>query len=123
MICSCSGFESIAHTRWSHGDRRNRHLPETKIAIGKDSENARACDGSLVDGRRAGVENRFQTMGEPDVSDLLTVQQAIRILDGVEVSSRVVHVPLHEAQGLFLAQDLVADRDYPPFDKSLMDGY
>jgi molybdopterin molybdotransferase len=34
-----------------------------------------------------------------------------------------VRVPLAEAQGLYLAEDLLADRDYPPFDKSLMDGY
>jgi len=61
--------------------------------------------------------------GEPDVSDLLTVQQAIAVLDGVEVAPRRVRVALAHAQGLYLAEDLVADRDYPPFDKSLMDGY
>jgi molybdopterin molybdotransferase len=61
--------------------------------------------------------------GEPDVSDLLTVQQAIAVLDGAEVTPRRVRVPLAEARGLFLAEELIADRDYPPFDKSLMDGY
>ena len=30
---------------------------------------------------------------------------------------------LHEADGLLLAEDLRADRDYPPFDKALMDGF
>jgi molybdopterin molybdotransferase len=34
-----------------------------------------------------------------------------------------VRTRLDEAQGLVLAQDVVADRDYPPFVKSLMDGY
>src|SRR5258705_11745713 len=62
-------------------------------------------------------------MSEPDVSDLLTVQQAIAILDSVEVRPASARVPLSQAQGLYLAQDLLADRDYPPFDKSLMDGY
>jgi len=62
-------------------------------------------------------------MSEPDVSNLLTVAQAIEIIDSVAVSPAIVRVPLAEAQGLFLAEDLVADRDYPPFDKSLMDGY
>src|SRR6187551_3267596 len=62
-------------------------------------------------------------MSEPDVSDLLTVQQAIAVLDSVEVAPRVVGVPLAGAQGLRLAEDLAADRDYPPFDKSLMDGF
>ncbi len=62
-------------------------------------------------------------MSEPDVSDLLTVQQAIAIIDAVEVSPRVVTVPLAQAAGLVLAQNLLADRDFPPFDKSQMDGY
>src|SRR5438874_13691848 len=62
-------------------------------------------------------------MSEPDVSDRLTVQQALVILDAVPVAPRTVRLPLAEARGLYLAQDLAADRDYPPFDKSLMDGY
>ena len=36
---------------------------------------------------------------------------------------RLLEVPLQEAQGLRLAEDLRADRNYPPFDKSLMDGF
>lgn len=62
-------------------------------------------------------------MSEPDVSNLFTVEQAIEIIDTVPISPLVVRVALDQAQGLYLAQDLFADRDYPPFDKSLMDGY
>src|SRR5687767_8925557 len=62
-------------------------------------------------------------MTEPDVSDLLTVQQAIAILDAVPVHPPTVRLPLVATRGLVLATDLPADRDYPPFDKSLMDGY
>src|SRR5688500_7939998 len=62
-------------------------------------------------------------MSEPDVSDLLTVAQAIDVIDGVAVAPRVVELPLYDADGLVLAQDILSDRDYPPFDKSLMDGY
>jgi molybdopterin molybdotransferase len=62
-------------------------------------------------------------MSEPDVSNLLTVQQAIAILDAASVSPRVVRLPLAQAGGLRLAAEIVADRDYPPFDRSLMDGY
>jgi len=65
----------------------------------------------------------MQGMAEPDVSGLLTVQQAIRIIDAAEVQPRVVRVPLDQAAGLRLAAPLLADRDYPPFDRSLMDGY
>src|SRR4051812_37723227 len=62
-------------------------------------------------------------MSEPDVSDLISVGEAIRILDSAPVTPRAVRVALSEAVGLRLAEDLAADRDYPPFDKSLMDGY
>jgi molybdopterin molybdotransferase len=62
-------------------------------------------------------------VSEPDVSDLLTVAQAIAILDGADVRPRVLEVALRDADGLVLAQDVRADRDYPPFDRSLMDGY
>jgi len=62
-------------------------------------------------------------VSEPDVSDLLSVAQAIAILDAAEVRPREVSIPLAEADGLVLAQDVRADRDYPPFDRSLMDGY
>ncbi|HEV8605660.1 MAG TPA: gephyrin-like molybdotransferase Glp [Tepidisphaeraceae bacterium] len=62
-------------------------------------------------------------MSEPGVSDLLTVAQAIAIIDATPVAPRVVEMPLQEAQGLRLAEDLRADRNYPPFDKSLMDGF
>ena len=70
---------------------------------------------------RCGDDGRV--MSEPDVAGLLTVAEAIKIIDNAPVSPRVAEVFLHEADGLFLAQDLRSDRDYPPFDKSLMDGY
>jgi molybdopterin molybdotransferase len=62
-------------------------------------------------------------MDEPDVTDLLSVARAIEIIDAADVAPRTVEVSLADADGLRLARDVVADRDYPPFDKSLMDGY
>jgi len=61
--------------------------------------------------------------GEPPVADLISVAQAIRIIDQTSVHPRIVRVPLLEAQGRRLAADLAADRDYPSFRKALMDGY
>jgi molybdopterin molybdotransferase len=55
--------------------------------------------------------------------DLITVGQAIEIIDAVAVSPRIERVKLAEAMGRRLASEIIADRDYPPFDKSLMDGY
>ena len=62
-------------------------------------------------------------MSEPDVGKLMSVREAIDVIDRAEVRPRVVRVPLGEADGLRLAADVSADRDYPPFAKSLMDGY
>src|SRR4051794_28518361 len=60
--------------------------------------------------------------GELDVTQLMGVRQAIDVIDAEPVTPRVERRRLHEAQGLRLAEDVAADRDYPPFDKSLMDG-
>jgi len=62
-------------------------------------------------------------MTELDVSALINVQQAIRILDSVAVSPRTERIQLRNALGRRLAQSINADRDCPPFDRSQMDGY
>ena len=62
-------------------------------------------------------------MSEPDVSDLMTVAQAIAVIDAAKVTPRIITVPLETAQGGVLAEDVRCDRDYPPFEKSLMDGF
>jgi len=62
-------------------------------------------------------------MSELEVSDLMTVQQAMGIIDAVQVRLRAEQVALERCAGLHLAEDLISDRDAPPFDKSLMDGY
>jgi molybdopterin molybdotransferase len=54
---------------------------------------------------------------------LISVRQAIGILDAIAVNPRVRRLGLGDAQGFRLAQDVYSDRDDPPFDKSLMDGY
>jgi molybdopterin molybdotransferase len=62
-------------------------------------------------------------MTEPDVSNLMTVEQAMAIIDSAAVARRAQRIPLAHSLGLYLAEDLCNDRDAPPFDKSLMDGY
>lgn len=62
-------------------------------------------------------------MPEPDVSELMTVPQAMAIIDAAAVHPRLQRLPLNESLGLYLAEDLKSDREAPPFDKSLMDGY
>src|SRR4051812_16231093 len=62
-------------------------------------------------------------MSEPDVSNLLSVSQAIEVIDAEPVQPPQVGKTLVEAFGRRLAQEVASDRDYPPFDKSLMDGF
>ena len=62
-------------------------------------------------------------MAEPDVSQLMTVAQAMAVIDAAPVAPRVVRMPLAAAMGRRLAHDVAADRDYPPFNKSTMDGF
>src|SRR5450432_584323 len=56
-------------------------------------------------------------------TSLISVAGAIAVIDAAPVSPRVMRIALDQAQGLRLAADVKADRDYPPFEKSLMDGY
>lgn len=60
---------------------------------------------------------------ELDVSALISVERAAAIVDAVAVTPRITTVPLSRAAGRVLAEPVAADRDYPPFDKALMDGY
>ncbi len=61
-------------------------------------------------------------MSEPDVSELISVSRAIEILDNVPIAPVIAKHPLAMIGGR-LAEDIRADRDYPPFDKALMDGF
>jgi molybdopterin molybdotransferase len=55
---------------------------------------------------------------------VISVDEARAIVaQAVEPTSATETVPLHQATGRWLEAPIVADRDDPPFDKSLMDGY
>lgn len=62
-------------------------------------------------------------MSELEVADLITVEQAMAVVDAAVVRPRIIQCPLAEAVGLRLAADIRNDRDSPPFEKSLMDGF
>jgi molybdopterin molybdotransferase len=54
---------------------------------------------------------------------MLSVEEALeRILAGIH-PLEIVQVPLADALGRVLAQDIVAQEDIPPFDNSAMDGF
>jgi molybdopterin molybdotransferase len=54
---------------------------------------------------------------------MITVADAIRIVNEHTRLLPTENVELARARGRFLAQDIVADSDLPPFDRSQMDGY
>src|SRR5579859_7688864 len=54
---------------------------------------------------------------------MLTVSKAIAEITAHVTRLRVRRVPLADALGLVLADDIDCDLDSPPFDKALMDGF
>jgi molybdopterin molybdotransferase len=62
-------------------------------------------------------------MSDLPVTDLISVDQAIAILDSIPLYPQKIQLPISEAAGHRLAEDLFSDSDYPPFDKAVMDGF
>lgn len=53
---------------------------------------------------------------------MITPTDAFRLLQDLPVPSRVQKIALKDSIGLILAEDIAADRDFPPFDRVMMDG-
>lgn len=54
---------------------------------------------------------------------MITVEQALALVEKEASPLPAVELPLIEARGRVLAEEIRADRDDPPFDKALVDGY
>jgi molybdenum cofactor synthesis domain-containing protein len=54
---------------------------------------------------------------------MISVTEAIQIVTEQSPTLGSETVPLADALGRFLAEDIIADSDLPPFDRSQMDGY
>src|ERR1700704_2830960 len=54
---------------------------------------------------------------------MIPVAEAIRIVKQQTSALATETVSLEQARGRYLAEDIVADSDLPPFDRSQMDGY
>ncbi len=54
---------------------------------------------------------------------LIDPDQALELVLGHALPARVKILPVPEAHGLSLAEEIFADRDYPPFSRAMMDGY
>lgn len=57
----------------------------------------------------------------------LSFEQALAVVreevSAVRLDPQTETLPLHQVQGRVLAEDVVADRDYPPFHRATRDGY
>jgi len=54
---------------------------------------------------------------------MIPIAEAQRILMELGYRMPVLTVPLHDAAGYALAEDIRSDEDVPPFDRAMMDGY
>src|SRR5882762_2656848 len=54
---------------------------------------------------------------------MISIAEALRIVLDQTTHLNSESVPLADARGRILAQDIIADSDLPPFDRSQMDGY
>ncbi|MBN1593548.1 MAG: molybdopterin molybdotransferase MoeA [Candidatus Coatesbacteria bacterium] len=57
------------------------------------------------------------------LSSMIPREEAFSIVMGLASLLRTEHIPLEQALGRVLAEDVLSDIDMPPFDKSAMDGY
>ena len=53
---------------------------------------------------------------------MITVEEADKIIFGDIKTFPAVQIPLQDANGMVLREDLIADRDLPPFNRATMDG-
>ena len=53
---------------------------------------------------------------------MINPNEALNLIQGLIVPQQVQNVAIQDAIGLILAEDLSADRDFPPFNRAMMDG-
>jgi molybdopterin molybdotransferase len=56
------------------------------------------------------------------VSKMINPNEALNLIQGLIVPKNVQNIAIQDSLGLILAEDLKADRDFPPFNRAMMDG-
>ena len=54
---------------------------------------------------------------------LVTMDEAKRIIEGLEITPRIIEMDIANSSGFVLAEDVVSPVDVPPFSRASMDGY
>ncbi|MEQ8924207.1 MAG: molybdopterin molybdotransferase MoeA [Fulvivirga sp.] len=53
---------------------------------------------------------------------MISVQEAVEIIQSNIIEPELIEVPFYDAVGKVLAEPIAADRDFPPFNRVMMDG-
>jgi molybdopterin molybdotransferase len=53
---------------------------------------------------------------------MIEVEEAVKIVNQSQIALEAMKIPFEDALGRVLRQDIVADTDFPPFDRVMMDG-
>jgi len=53
---------------------------------------------------------------------MIEVSEAVKIINETQLHLSVVKIPIEKAMGRVLRQEIVADNDFPPFNRVMMDG-
>ena len=62
-------------------------------------------------------------MGDRNYRNMIDPDEALKWVLDTAIPRPARRVSLAEASGLCLAEEIRADRDYPPFPRAMMDGY
>ncbi|TGK07304.1 molybdopterin molybdenumtransferase MoeA [Leptospira semungkisensis] len=54
---------------------------------------------------------------------MISSQEAIKLIESSAAKSEIISVPLEHSSGKVLREKILADRDYPPFNRATMDGF
>jgi molybdopterin molybdotransferase len=54
---------------------------------------------------------------------MITLTEALHTVDGLKLNFETCLMPLFHSIGNFYATDVYATRDFPPFNRSAVDGY
>lgn len=68
------------------------------------------------------VIKSFYGQGYPYYKDMISVKEALKIVEENAFVPNISEVPLLESLGKVLEENIFADRDFPPFDRVAMDG-
>lgn len=62
-------------------------------------------------------------MGKREVKQYIGIDEALKILEDVKLPKRELQIEVKESNNLYSSMDVVSNSNFPPFDRSAVDGY